>query len=92
MELSVIIVSFNAKDYLRQCLHSAVIATEKIDSEIFVVDNNSSDGSTDMIRSEFPDIHLINNEHNSGFSVANNQAIKDIIRAIYLTFEPRHNS
>lgn len=76
MELSVIIVSFNAKEYLRQCLHSAVIATEKIDSEIFVVDNNSSDGSTDMIRSEFPDIHLINNEHNSGFSVANNQAIR----------------
>jgi GT2 family glycosyltransferase len=76
MELSVIIVSFNAKEYLRQCLHSVVIATEEIDSEVFVVDNNSSDESSEMIRNEFPDIHLINNERNSGFSLANNQAIR----------------
>jgi O-antigen biosynthesis protein len=76
MELSIIIVSFNAKEYLRQCLYSVQIAAEKIDSEIFVVDNNSSDGSAEMIRSLFPHIHLIINDRNSGFSVANNQAIR----------------
>ena len=76
MELSIIIVSFNSKEYLRQCLYSVQIAAEEIDSEIFVVDNNSSDGSAEMIRSLFPHIHLIINNRNSGFSVANNQAIR----------------
>lgn len=76
MELSIIIVSFNAKEYLRQCLGSVQIASEETDSEIIVVDNNSSDGSAEMISSEFPHIHLIINKQNAGFSVANNQAIR----------------
>ena len=76
MELSVIIVNFNVRDFLRQCLFSVMLASENIDCEIFVVDNNSEDGSVGMIKSEFPDVKLIINTVNSGFSVANNQAIK----------------
>lgn len=76
MELSVIIVSFNVKDYLRQCLQSVEIAIRKIDGDIFVVDNNSSDGSVEMIKSEFPRVKLIANGFNAGFAAANNQAIR----------------
>ncbi len=76
MELSVIIVSFRVRDYLRECLYSAEAALKEIDSEIIVVDNNSGDGSVDMIDNEFPRIRLIVNELNAGFSAANNQAIR----------------
>lgn len=76
MELSVIIVSYNVRDFLRQCLYSVKKASEKIICEIFVVDNNSEDGSVEMIKNEFPDVFLIANSVNSGFSAANNQAIR----------------
>src|SRR5450759_3291090 len=76
MELSVIIVSFNVRDFLRQCLISVKIASEKINYEILVVDNNSEDGSVEMVKNDFPEVKLIINRVNWGFSVANNQAIK----------------
>ena len=76
MELSVIIVSFNVRDYLKQCLHSVKKASENIHCEIFVVDNNSADDSSSMVRDEFPDVNLIINKVNTGFSSANNQAIR----------------
>jgi GT2 family glycosyltransferase len=75
MELSVIIVNFNVRDLLRQCLHSVMSASENLDCEVFVVDNNSQDGSAEMIQSEFPNVKLIINLYNAGFSAANNQAI-----------------
>jgi O-antigen biosynthesis protein len=75
MELSVIIVSFNVKDFLRQCLYSVRKASGNIDCELFVVDNNSADSSCAMVRNEFPEVNLIVNKVNSGFSAANNQAI-----------------
>jgi O-antigen biosynthesis protein len=75
MELSVIIVSFNVRDYLKKCLHSVKKASENIHCEIFVVDNNSADESSLMVRDEFPDVNLIINKVNTGFSSANNQAI-----------------
>jgi O-antigen biosynthesis protein len=76
MELSVIIVSFNVREFLRQCLHSVNKASTGIDCEVFVVDNNSIDGSGEMVKKEFPAINLILNDFNHGFSAANNQAIK----------------
>jgi O-antigen biosynthesis protein len=76
MELSVIIVSYNVCNFLRQCLKSVESASDKIDSEIFVVDNNSEDGSVNMIENEFPQVRIISNKINLGFSVANNQAIR----------------
>jgi GT2 family glycosyltransferase len=76
MDLSVIIVSYNVKHFLKQCLFSVKKASENIDYEIFVVDNNSVDGSCSMVRTEFPGVKLIMNNVNRGFSAANNQALK----------------
>lgn len=88
MELSVIIVSFNVREYLRQCLISVLKAAESVECEIFVVDNNSSDGSCDMVKNEFPEIELIDNKENTGFSYANNQAIKKATGSFILVLNP----
>lgn len=85
MELSVIIVSFNVREYLKKCLISVFRAAESVDCEIFVVDNNSTDGSGDMVKNEFPEVKLILNKENSGFSTANNQAVKKAT-GLYLLF------
>lgn len=76
MDLTVIIVSYNVSEYLRNCLITVNKARLGIDCEIYVVDNNSDDNSSSMINEEFPDIKLIKNKTNAGFSVANNQAIR----------------
>jgi GT2 family glycosyltransferase len=76
MDLSVIIVSYNVKYFLEQCLHSVEKASEHIAAEIFVVDNHSADGSVQMVAEKFPDVTLIANEANLGFAKANNQAIR----------------
>ena len=75
MDLSIVIVSWNVKKLLRENLNSIYKNTKKIDFEIFVVDNNSSDNTTEMIESEFPNVRLIKNNTNYGFAKANNQAI-----------------
>ena len=76
VKLSVIIVNYNVKHFVEQCLFSVYKASEGIEVEIFVVDNNSVDGSTTLIKEKFPEALLIENKINTGFSVANNQAIK----------------
>lgn len=76
MELSVIIVSYNVSELLKNCLRSVKKASENVDCEIFVVDNNSTDDSCDMVEREFSEILLLKNKVNSGFSTANNQAIR----------------
>ncbi len=76
MKLSVVIVNYNVKYFLEQCLHSVRKAIKNIDAEVFVVDNNSVDGSVKMLKSKFHEIILIENKDNKGFSRANNQAIK----------------
>jgi len=76
MKLSIVIVNYNVKYFLEQCLHSVRRAIGGTDSEVFVVDNNSVDGSVTMIQEKFPDVTTIANKENSGFSKANNQAIK----------------
>jgi O-antigen biosynthesis protein len=88
MELSVIIVSFNVRDFLRQCLSSVVTASGKLACEIIVVDNNSTDGSVEMIKNEFPGVILIANSVNSGFSAANNQAIRRSEGSFVLLLNP----
>lgn len=75
MNVSIIIVSYNTCALLRDCLTSVQKNTCGIDYEIFVVDNASSDGSCNMIKQEFPCIHLIKNCENRGFAKANNQVI-----------------
>ena len=76
MELSVIIVNWNTRDLLRACLESVRKHTVDLEYEIIVVDNGSTDGSTDMVREQFLDIILIENSDNRGFAVANNQGIR----------------
>ncbi len=80
MDLSVIIVNYNVRHFLEQCLHSVQEAIGKMkeeayDAEVFVVDNNSVDGSVREVRLKFPTVRLIENSYNAGFSKANNQAI-----------------
>lgn len=76
MRLSIVIVNYNVKFFLEQCLHAVYKATADVQAEVFVVDNNSVDGSCAMVREKFPQCILIENKTNTGFSVANNQAIR----------------
>jgi GT2 family glycosyltransferase/lipopolysaccharide/colanic/teichoic acid biosynthesis glycosyltransferase len=76
MELSVIIVNYNVRQFLENALHSIRRAMADIDGEIFVVDNASTDGSAAMVRTKFPDVQLLENTANVGFARANNQALK----------------
>lgn len=75
-KLSVIIVNYNVCHFLEQALGSVFKAMAGIDGEIIVVDNNSVDKSVEMIRDKFPEVILIENKKNTGFSKANNQGIK----------------
>jgi GT2 family glycosyltransferase len=75
VKVSIIIVSYNVKHYLMQCLHSVVAATKEIEAEIWVVDNVSKDNSVAAVGAHFPQVKLIANKENVGFSKANNQAI-----------------
>ncbi|MEI7896079.1 MAG: glycosyltransferase [bacterium] len=76
MKLSIVIVNYNVKYFLEQCLHSVQNACNGLATEIFVVDNDSVDGSVKMVKEKFPEVHLIENKENKGFSSANNQAIR----------------
>ncbi|MBU8891558.1 MAG: glycosyltransferase [Bacteroidales bacterium] len=76
VKLSIIIVNYNVKHFLEQCLISVFKATTNVNTEVFVVDNNSVDGSCSMVKDRFPEVNLIENKTNYGFSFANNQAIK----------------
>ncbi len=76
MDLSVIIVNYNVKYFLEQCLHSVYKSMEGIRGEVIVVDNNSVDGSCQMVKEKFHDVILIRNKKNCGFSKANNQGFE----------------
>jgi GT2 family glycosyltransferase len=76
VKLSIILVGYNVKYFLEQCLHSVRMATNGIEAEVFVVDNHSTDGSADYLRPKFPEVLFIENKENRGFAAANNQAIR----------------
>ena len=76
MKLTVIIVNYNVRYFLGQCLLSVQKAAEGLEVEVFVVDNNSVDGSAAMVQEKFPWVKLIANGENTGFSRANNQAMR----------------
>lgn len=76
MILSIIIVNYNVKHFLQQCLQSVYKSIGDLGVEIIVVDNNSVDKSIEMLREHFPKLKLIINDKNVGFAKANNQAIK----------------
>ena len=74
--LSVVIVNYNVKYYLEQCLESVRRASQGLQVEVFVVDNLSTDGSVPYLRERFPEVTFIENDENVGFARANNQAIR----------------
>lgn len=96
VKLSVIIVNYNVKHFLEQCLYSVREAAapnpargaKGIAVEVWVVDNNSVDGSIEMLKEKFPEVKLIENKQNAGFSVANNQAIKRATGEYILLLNP----
>ena len=89
LDLAIIVVSYNTRDMLRTCLRSVVTGlahlgrTDRcgqtsLTAQVWVVDNASSDGSPDMVRAEFPEIHLLALEQNRGFAGANNAALREL--------------
>ena len=75
-KIAIIIVNYNVEYFLEQCLNSVKKALQGINGEVFIVDNNSIDGSIDMVKRKFGEFNLIANKDNKGFSKANNQAIE----------------
>ena len=75
IDVSIIIVSWNTEEILRNCLKSVYEDGGDVAFEVIVIDNASSDGSAEMIRKNFPQVVLIENSENRGFAAANNQGI-----------------
>ncbi len=85
MKLSIILVNWNTKDLTRDALVSIFDQTKNIEFEVIIVDNNSGDGSVEMIKQEFPQVILIENKENRGFGKANNQGLL-VVRGEYIMF------
>lgn len=88
IDLSIIIVNYNVKEFLLNLLDSIKKAIDKITVEIIVVDNASDDGSVDVLKEKFPEVKLIINEKNIGFGAANNLALKEAKGKYFLLLNP----
>ncbi len=87
-DVSIIIVSFNTKEILRNCLQSVIDSTVRASFEIIVVDNNSADESAQMISECFPDVVLLRSRFNLGFAKANNRALREARGSYVLYLNP----
>jgi len=85
IDLSIIIVNFNTKVLLKECLSSLFKNTKNLMYEVIVVDNHSSDGSVEMVEKKFPEVRLIKNKENLGFAKANNQGLA-LAQGKYISF------
>jgi GT2 family glycosyltransferase len=72
VDLAIVIVNYNTRDLLRDCLASVLASSLDVSYAVHVVDNNSTDGSADMVQAEFPAVHLIRQDRNAGYPAANN--------------------
>ncbi|HYJ63742.1 MAG TPA: glycosyltransferase family 2 protein [Parafilimonas sp.] len=88
MKLSIIIVSFNVKYFLEQCLHSVEAACKNIETEIFVIDNASHDNTVEYLQPKFPFVNFLKNNLNKGFAKANNKALQLAIGEYILYLNP----
>lgn len=88
MKLSIVIVSYNVRSYLEQCLQSVQKALKGIDGEVYVVDNHSEDDSVAVVRANYPWVKLIENQENIGFARANNVAIRQSEAEYVLLLNP----
>lgn len=86
IDVSIVIVSYNTKDFLKECLDAVFTKiSKKISFEVIVVDNDSKDSSVSMVRKNFPKVHTIVNDKNVGFSKANNIGVK-VTKGRYVLF------
>ena len=76
LDVGIIIVNWNTRDLLRDCLKSIAASEGDLSYRVVVVDNASPDGSADMVRQEFPDVDLIASQSNDGYTVANNKGLR----------------
>lgn len=88
IDLSIIIVNYNVKEFLKNLLDSINKASQNLSLEIIVVDNASDDGSIEMIKEKFPNVILIENKSNLGFGKANNQGLKIANGNFFLLINP----
>ena len=90
MDLVTVTVSYNTRDLLGECLDTLFAGLERsgVSAQVWVVDNGSTDGSADMVRQRFPDVHLIAQDENLGFAAANNLALRRL--ALEGKAAPRH--
>lgn len=88
MDLSIIIVSWNTRELLRKCLKSIFDSNTPSSFEVFVIDNNSSDGSAIMVSGEFPQVKLIASQENLGFAKGNNLGINQATGDYLLLLNP----
>jgi GT2 family glycosyltransferase len=88
IDVSVVVVSWNTRDILRGCLRSIFEQTREVSLEVFVVDNNSHDGSAEMVRAEFLAVKLIANPQNRGFAAACNQGMREACGRYTLLLNP----
>jgi len=79
LDLAIVIVNYNTRDLLRECLASVYGSQGEFSCEVWVVDNASTDDSAEMVAAEFPQAHLIRSEVNGGYSYANNLALREIL-------------
>lgn len=88
IDLSVIIVNWNSKDFLRECLRSIIASQCRYSYQVFVVDNGSTDGSVEMVKKFFPMVMIEENASNVGFVKANNQIMKRVDSSYFLLLNP----
>ena len=88
MKLSIVIVNYNVRYYLEQCLLSVEKALTGVGGEVFVVDNNSTDDSMSYLKGKFPWVRYIENKENVGFSRANNKALREARGEYVLLLNP----
>lgn len=88
MDVSIVIVSWNCRDRLKENLDNLFKSRNEIKKEVFVVDNNSEDGTAEMVNKNFEQVNLIANSENLGFSKANNMAIKETRGRYILLLNP----
>ena len=88
MKLTVVIVSYNVRDYIAQCLLSLTRALQGLEAEVYVVDNHSHDDTVAYLREQFPEVTVIASNHNLGFARANNIAIRQTQGSYVLLLNP----
>ncbi len=88
LDLSIVIVNWNTRDFLRDCLKSVYASEGEFTFETIVVDNCSHDGSAAMVREEFPQVHLIESDINGGYAYANNLGLNYLQARYYLLLNP----